>query len=382
MKHKSLVEPELLVGKSSNSLAECRRRSARLLQTSTSNTNEEEEEDIPPAKICASTSAPTFVSLSTLDSSEIKSPGVVVETDDSIHNNSACFTGIQVSSKSELSATSSFTNVSILTNGTATGTNCTAISSNSNSNSDKYAPIVKRRNQSSTSNRRSKRLTSARIEFNKKKRCRLFVKPSKTTLFTIPLCREEHQELHQAILKNEVAVSPNAAKMQSNQRSVDLDLDAISRKIAFLPSTLKILNTSPESHMFTYLYKATYGSDYHASLLQREQYDYDPNSKNVWKNEWNESTCSARPRTRSLCREEEEKEHFRLTSSSTVPNYISSNFQTDITADMRSILVDWIIGVARELNLRHETTHSCIKLMDRGLQKIKMSVEAFHTYGW
>lgn len=327
------------------------------------------------------TSEATIVSLSTFDN-QISSPAV-----DSAFQHHDCFTGTNSHPKNELKVTSSSTNVSILTQSTAP-----SVPTTSSSTGKMCAPIRKVAKQSST--RRSKRLTSARLEYNKKQRSRLFVKPTSSSSFAsnVPTYSDDYEELHKAILKSDL-VTPSCiennnsmskkAKLShaNNGQEKFIDVDAIFKRIAFLAPIPTIFNTSPESHISSYLYKSAYGSDYHSSLLEREQCSIDRILAKPHGGGSSATKNSGRPRTRSICREEE-KELSRILSPSTAPAYITSNFQCDITARMRSILVNWIIDVARELNLRHETIHSCVRLMDRALEEIQVAVETFHTFGW
>ena len=43
--------------------------------------------------------------------------------------------------------------------------------------------------------------------------------------------------------------------------------------------------------------------------------------------------------------------------------------QPDVTPDMRSILVDWLIEVAQEYKLQQETLHLSVRLIDRFLSR-------------
>ena len=43
--------------------------------------------------------------------------------------------------------------------------------------------------------------------------------------------------------------------------------------------------------------------------------------------------------------------------------------QPDITPDMRSILIDWLVEVAQEYRLQHETLHLSVRLIDQFLSR-------------
>lgn len=306
----------------------------------------------------------TVVSLST-EENQISSP--VVGNNSEHHDQ--CFSGLNCL-QSEVKVSSISTNVSVLTH-------CTAASAPTSGNTaTSHAPVRKVPNQPST--RRSKRLTLARIAHNKKQRTQLFAKPSATS-------NNDFTGLQKAI-NCDFSSSPSItdtipASKRSNIFLCDdpeniIDMVAISQRIAILPAFPSLLQSNPDAHACTYLYKSVYGSEYHSSLLQRECQIYEKS-----KNRNFDNACAGRPRTRSICREEG-KELSRILSSSAAPAYITSNYQRDITSNMRSILIDWIFEVSRELSLRHETIHSCVKILDRALEEIPVTIETFHTFGW
>ena len=343
------------------------RRSARL------NSKHPESSEFP---VCQA----TVISLGTcMLENQIKSPAVA-----NVLPNNACFTAIDLPLKSELAVTSSATNLSVLTQSTVASSVTTVGKS--------CGPI--RKTTKNSSKRRSKRLLSARIEYNRKTRSRLFAKEHKASELnsSVLIHSGDYEELQKALLKNETSAPHcgggqlGSKKIKFSHDDVDIDMEAFSRIIACNVTSIEtIFNSSSAAQSHSYLFKSVYGTEYHLSLLERERLSIVKSKErhriNMNIEESLTSKCSGRPRTRSICREEE-KELSRKISPSSVPAYIKSMFQCEITAGMRSILVDWIIGVANELSLLDETTHSSIKLMDRALEEIKVTLETFHTFGW
>ena len=230
--------------------------------------------------------------------------------------------------------------------------------------------------------RRSKRITSARLEYKRKQRTRLFVNPSKSTDFGNYVYQNDNLP-HQSVQVDSDFIPPmslsNKRAMTSAENHLSHLEDTSKKSIAYeiIPT---LFASSQDSLTLTCTYKSVYGSDYFASLMEREANEvarlneaYSQHSPPLFR-------FDARPRTRSICKEEE-KEFSRI-ACRRAPFYMSSNFQDHITLEMRSILVGWILSVAKEFKLLHETTHCCMKVLDRGLDKIKMTPEAFHTYGW
>jgi len=55
-------------------------------------------------------------------------------------------------------------------------------------------------------------------------------------------------------------------------------------------------------------------------------------------------------------------------------NYLEMRLQNDINADMRSVLVDWLIEVAEEFRIQSETLFLCIRCIDQYLSRIDSTV--------
>ena len=55
--------------------------------------------------------------------------------------------------------------------------------------------------------------------------------------------------------------------------------------------------------------------------------------------------------------------------------------QLDINADMRRILVDWLIDVHARFSLKSETLHKCVFFMDRFLSKVDIHRNSLQLVG-
>ncbi len=232
--------------------------------------------------------------------------------------------------------------------------------------------------------RRSKRLSSAKTELMKKQKSQLFSTVSYPgTNVNLKIGGEEGDDsrmLGTATLGIPTYLPPTLH--ESSQRK-QIDIDAISSYIVShsLPllsqQSSKLIRTpSHDSHELTHLHKSTYGGEYYASLLEREHVVYTESRKRAG---MLPESSNGRPRTRSFCKELEDCPKDQCSDQ---PTYIYNNFQTHINIDMRATLVNWIIGVAKDLKLNHETLHSCVKILDRGLEEIVVTADTFHTYGW
>lgn len=232
-----------------------------------------------------------------------------------------------------------------------------------------------------TTTRRSKRLTTARSEYKKKLKTSLFLQTTTTCCDDLPFC---HEDLvgHSMILKD---YDHGASMSFFSTKTKETPLDTLDTHVHVLYRSMasryypNLLTSCPVAHNLSYLFKATYGTQFSAHLFDWEEARISRR---------NESAVSpsvlrvdgGRPRTRSICREEE-KELFRVFCPSTAPFYITSKFQSHITSEMRCILVDWMMNVAMQLHTTHETIHCAVKLLDIGLEKIVMTTETFHSYG-
>ena len=193
-----------------------------------------------------------------------------------------------------------------------------------------------------------------------------------------------------------------------------ISLDHVSRALVThaLPthpsSSVLVPEHAAESFSLSHDYKSTYGTDYYTSLLEREQKQLDQSHVRLHGSSASSSSLgrstshhsldssSVRMRTRShrtrLGSEvlevdpeeetEEEKEEEEEEDSSASPDRILNKVQLKITPRMRSTLVGWIMDVATETKLRHETLHYCIQLLDRILEEIPLTKNNFQCYGW
>jgi len=264
---------------------------------------------------------------------------------------------------------SSSTNISILTQGTAS------------SSISVQTDAAHKSSRAYSTARRSMRITSARLEYKRKQRTRLFINPSKSTDFG-NYDYQGNELPHQSAHVDSDFIPPLSLNNKRAKMSAEKHLDPsndTTKSIAY-ESTPTLFASSHDSLTLTCLYKFVYGSQYYDSLMERESNEVAKLNKEFHQHSPSLFRCGARPRTRSICKEEE-KEYSRL-ACRWAPFYMACNFQCHISLEMRSILVGWIIGVAMEFKLLHETIHCCIKVLDRGLNKIKMTTEAFHTYGW
>jgi hypothetical protein len=226
--------------------------------------------------------------------------------------------------------------------------------------------------------RRSKRLTAARLEYKKKLKTSLFVQ-SKRDL-SIP-----HEEVLDYPAAQKDFDPPLTFNLRTTKKGVvnafHLDLGFFYKSMASRYVS-NILNSCPEAHSLSYLYKEAYGLEYSVHLFDREDALISRrNNESILSQPILRADTICRPRTRSICREEE-KELYRLHCPSAAPFYITSKFQSQITLEMRSILVEWMMNVAVQLNTQHETIHSAVKLLDVGLETIVMTTDSFHCYGW
>ena len=55
--------------------------------------------------------------------------------------------------------------------------------------------------------------------------------------------------------------------------------------------------------------------------------------------------------------------------------------QTDITPEMRAIMVDWLVEVAQEYRLTPLTLHLCVKFIDRCLRMMPMARSKLQLLG-
>lgn len=225
--------------------------------------------------------------------------------------------------------------------------------------------------------RRSKRLTAARLEYKKKLKTSLFVQQQSKR--ELPIEQVLDDAASQTDFDPPFSLNLRATKTEV-VNTFHLDLDVFYRSMASRYVS-NILISCPEAHSLSYLYKAAYGLEYSVHLFQRE------NSLISRRNHEGNTlssilvgTDTTRPRTRSICREEE-KELSRLLCPSAAPCYIASKFQPQITCEMRCILVEWMMNVAIQLNTHHETIHCAVKLLDVGLETIVMTTDTFHCYG-
>jgi hypothetical protein len=184
---------------------------------------------------------------------------------------------------------------------------------------------------------------------------------------------------------------------------LDLESDTIKANIVQLDDVSMALATQtsnhssllapdcPESFALSHEYKSTYGTDYFDTLLERERLELSesqerlngsPSASPTFDRTSPTTTSSLdanRMRTRSFCREADPLEDNVESSS---PDQALNSIQKKITPRMRSTLVGWIIDVATETNLRHETLHYCIKLLDRVLEEIPLTKNNFQCFGW
>jgi hypothetical protein len=275
---------------------------------------------------------------------------------------SASSTGINATSHKNIRIMSSSTNVSVLTQGT--------MPSSAALHSDSAREV--------STSRRSKRITSARLEYKRKQKTRIFVNPSKSTDFETFVYQSENLLGQTAVDSDFIPpMSMNnkrRAKLAETSYSIKCGKPTTSIAYCITPT---LFSSCQDSLTLTYLYKSVYGTDYFASLMERENTEFNLRAESVSRHSPTLFRAGARPRTRSICREEE-KEMSRIVR--TPPFYMTSNFQYHISLEMRSILIGWIISVAKDL--KHETIHCCVKVLDRGLEKIEMTTETFHAYGW
>eukprot|EP00557_Chaetoceros_sp_GSL56_P006352 CAMPEP_0176501580 /NCGR_PEP_ID=MMETSP0200_2-20121128/14236_1 /TAXON_ID=947934 /ORGANISM="Chaetoceros sp., Strain GSL56" /LENGTH=453 /DNA_ID=CAMNT_0017900475 /DNA_START=503 /DNA_END=1864 /DNA_ORIENTATION=+ len=229
--------------------------------------------------------------------------------------------------------------------------------------------------------RSSKRLAAARLEYAKKLKTSLFAQ-SKQADFSISEEEALDNSSSQSDFDSSLSLNlkTSITTTISKKGSVEtfyLDLDAFYRLMASRYIS-NILIFCPEAHSLSYLYKVAYGLEYDNYLLDREDClisrRNDSFSPSILR------TDTSRPRTRSICREEE-KESSRLYYPSAAPHYITSKYQSQINSEMRSILVEWMMNVAVQLNTHHETIHCAVKLLDVGLETIVMTTDSFHCYG-
>lgn len=62
------------------------------------------------------------------------------------------------------------------------------------------------------------------------------------------------------------------------------------------------------------------------------------------------------------------------------PKYLS-NMQTELTPEMRSVLVDWMVEVQENFELNHETLYLSVKLVDLHLQKVAIQRKDLQLIG-
>jgi cyclin B len=62
-------------------------------------------------------------------------------------------------------------------------------------------------------------------------------------------------------------------------------------------------------------------------------------------------------------------DHFLLTEPKYLPSSIYMKDQTDITARMRAILIDWLVEVHLKFKMQAQTLHICVNVLDRFLER-------------
>ena len=73
--------------------------------------------------------------------------------------------------------------------------------------------------------------------------------------------------------------------------------------------------------------------------------------------------------------------HALLKESDTMPDSCYMYYQPNLTTDMRSILVDWLIQVHLKYKLLPETLYLTINLLDRYLSKVQVNSTYFQLVG-
>lgn len=267
-------------------------------------------------------------------------------------------------SKKEIRITSSTTNVSVLTTqGTVLPSAATTTSS---------CPGVQ---QKPVAARRSKRMTSAKLEYKRKQKVRLFVNPQKANGYESNLYSEEDMDDHNDFHTDSEFLPPHNIPKRNEPSSTEMVVSEMPPKQIEYRKISSIFTSCDDSKELTYAYKKAYGDVYFQSNIEKEERDI------VKRNELSKkSSPTSRPRTRSIYKEEE-KELSRALAP-TMPMYMSSKFQSEINLEMRAILVNWLFSVANDLSFTHETVHTCVNLMDKALYKLEVTPETFHTFGW
>mmetsp|Transcript_15439 Transcript_15439/g.17948 ORF Transcript_15439/g.17948 Transcript_15439/m.17948 type:complete len:662 (-) Transcript_15439:54-2039(-) len=196
--------------------------------------------------------------------------------------------------------------------------------------------------------------------------------------------------------KNLVVSRPNTdAERSGTYRELEILSEIISSNSMFRPSLLS--GPCADSNALSHTYLAKYGTDYYRSLIQRENKQCDDSKERLDKHaSMNTAFYCPRIRTRSFSRNltdsDAQKERKEQTNSNTTeptenteftnaPRYITTKFQSRITASMRATLVDWLIEIALEFRMNHETLHCSIYLMDRALEEIQVAKDTFHSLG-
>ena len=62
-----------------------------------------------------------------------------------------------------------------------------------------------------------------------------------------------------------------------------------------------------------------------------------------------------------------------------ITDYMSR--QSDVTATMRAVLVDWLVEVQENFELNHETLYIAVKLVDQHLHRFKVTKETLQLVG-
>lgn len=161
-----------------------------------------------------------------------------------------------------------------------------------------------------------------------------------------------------------------------------LALDQVSRALATQSSHhFSILAPDcPESFALSHEYKSNYGSDYFDSLLEREQLQLSMSQDRLNQSQLSSSSFDrTSPTTTSSV--ETKRMRTRSFGRELDPDRALNSIQKKITPRMRSTLVGWIIDVTTETNMRHETLHYCIQLLDRVLEEIPLTKHNFQCFG-
>mmetsp|Transcript_1871 Transcript_1871/g.2692 ORF Transcript_1871/g.2692 Transcript_1871/m.2692 type:complete len:634 (+) Transcript_1871:273-2174(+) len=168
-----------------------------------------------------------------------------------------------------------------------------------------------------------------------------------------------------------VKVDSTPSKNTSCSRLLDTSSAIMLRNSCFLASV--------DPQMFGHLFIATYGSSYYQSLKSREELEY--SCLQFEKGVISSNSPVNRMRTRSFSKENGRKKgksdvlDLKKGSSSDTyefntqyPRYLLK--QVYLSLEMRSILVDWMIDVSRDLKFNPNTYHLAVALLDRAMDHI------------